>query len=69
MSPVSGKRFLVRAYDRDLLEVVVEAADRRDAIRQAEAMYFTDASMDADAFAPDTDIKWHAVPIASQARR
>jgi hypothetical protein len=66
MSPASATRFLVRAYDHDLLEVVVEAADREDAISQAERMYLAGGSIDADVFGSCGALRWYAVPIFSE---
>ena len=63
MSPAS-KRFVVRAIDYDVWEIVIAADSHDEALKKAEAIYLTDDFGGSNAFdLADTYVTWDAVRL------
>lgn len=71
MSAANLRRFIVKAFDYGEWAVVVEAANREDAIRKAQAIYLADgfgSTMDAFEFCRMgwNAIGWNAQPLVQE---
>jgi hypothetical protein len=70
MSAANRQRFLVTGFDYDAWRIVVEAANREEAIKKAEAIYFADGFGYTDAFQFSSSfVDWQAEPIMQGAQR
>ena len=65
MSPVSFRRFIVKAFDYEELTIVVQATSSADAIRKAEAIY----NADAFSITKGVDLGWTAQLLATEVSR
>jgi len=70
MSPVTFRRFVVKAFDYEEWAVIVEARSREEAIDKAETIYLADGFGPINGFElTQKDFTWRAEPLVQEVRQ
>jgi len=70
MSAANRQRFVVTGFDYDAWRIVVEASNRDESIKKAEAIYLADGFGNTDAFELCSSfVDWKAEPLMQGAQQ